>query len=1120
MALNWKAFLEAAREVGALGDGDQATLDKLSLTPETDAKEPARWLVEQRLLTPFQAGTIYQGKAASLVLGNYLLLDRLGEGGFGQVFRARHRRMDRIVAVKLMSRQALASPQALQMFQREVKATARLVHPNIVTAFDADEYHGVHFFVMEHVEGRDLSWHVKKSGPLAPHLALNYIVQAARGLDHAHKHGVVHRDIKSSNLLLDQQGTIKILDLGIAQFGGESQDAAQQNAAAGASGASSVSGTVDYMAPEQSVPGAKVDQRADIYSLGCTFFVLLTAKKMYPGSIVERVAAHRSAPPPALLEARPGLPKSFARIFEKMVAKAPEDRYPTMAALLEELEPMLKNMETMLAAAAVGGDSVEPSFDKLAELAVKPVVDEATVVHKPTGKSNKPSTKNSSPPWIAVAAGIGVFLVIGVVAVAMMFRGDRHTGVAQVADTAAAQADPSTTAADEQRELEAKARKLKEEADRANLEHRLREAEEKQRKLQEAEKRRLEKEAEQKKKQAQDDKRKQAEQEQKRMQAANTPPAAPKPPDVAATQWILPPRRQPIPATTEVEPILKELTTQYGSARDVRATIDTLLDLGATLANDVPRQFANYEFAARQAAELGDLTFVRRTLVTLNNSFAIEPIQRINATLDTLKARVKGTNESLANSILTTGLATVPEALALEQFDEAGKLLATCESVRLAAKNAQLGAQIAVVKKQLDAARKLADDAREAEKTIQQTPDDPAANTTLGRFHCFVRRDWPKGLPYLQKSSDKDYHQLGEDGLSLSPDAAKRRELGERWLAKAITAEPKKSELPLAGAYFVSLGLPGLSLDERRRLVDDLRTKRKLVVAENSLSVLPLDEAQLLPQLSLVLSSDVALRLVKIQPGEFAMGSPPSEAERGTNEPQHPVKISRSFYLGESEVTQGQYGLLMNVTVRSEDANRPVVRVSWHDCQRYLARLNALAHAGLVAPAETGYEFRLPTEAEWEFACRAGTTGPFNVNGLFTSEAANFDGKRPYSGMPASNALGRLVDAKSYAPNAWGLYDMHGNAKEWCYDWTNGPYPREPMTDPLGFPQGDRKAVRGGDRNNAAGQCRSAARSGVPPHEAHDWLGFRVCYGPRLPSPVVAATGSELPAAKPVATVP
>ncbi len=1119
MTLTWKAFLDAAREIGALAETEQAAIDKLGVAPEADAKEAARRLVEQKLLTPFQAGTIYQGKAASLVLGNYLLLDRLGEGGFGQVFRARHRRMDRIVAVKLMSRQALASPQALQMFQREVKATARLVHPNIVTAFDADEYHGVHFFVMEHVDGRDLSWHVKKSGPLAPHLALNYIVQAARGLDHAHKHGVVHRDIKSSNLLLDQHGTIKILDLGIAQFGGESQDPTQQNAAAGASGASSVSGTVDYMAPEQSVPGAKVDQRADIYSLGCTFFVLLTAKKMYPGSIVERVAAHRSSPPPSLLEARAGLPKSFARIFERMVAKAPEDRYPTMAALLEELEPMLKNMETMLAAAAVGGDSAEPSFEKLAELAVKPVADEATVVHKPTSKSGKQAVRKSSTPLIPVAAGVGLLLVIGVVAVAMMFRSEPHTGVAQVADTATIKSDKNMTAADEQRELEANARKLKEEADRANLEHRLREAEEKQRKLQEAEKRRLENEAQQKRKQAEDDKRKQAEQEQKRMQAANTPPAAPKPPEVTATQWMLSPRRKPIPATTEVEPLLKELTTQYGSARDARATIETLLDLGNTLGNDVPRQFAAYEFAARQAAELGDVNLIRRTLVTLNNSFAIEPIERLSATLDTLKGRVKGTNESLANAILTAGLATLPEALALEKFDEAAKLLAMCESVRLAAKNAQLGAQIAVAKKQFDAVRKLADDAREAEKTIQQTSDDPAANTTLGRFHCFVRRDWVKGLPHLQKSIDKDYRQLAEDGLSLPPDAAKRRELGERWLAKTITTEPKKSELPLAGAYFVSLSLPGLNIDDRRRLVDDLRTKRKLVVAENPIGLLPLEEKQLLPELGLVLSSDVALRLVKIQPGEFVMGSPSSEAERGTNETQHTVKISKPFYLGESEVTQGQYGLLMNVTVRSEDANRPVIRVSWSDCQRYLARLNALAHSSLITPAEAGYEFRLPTEAEWEYACRAGTTGPFSVSGLFTSDAANFDGKRPYSGMPASNSLGRLADAKSYAPNAWGLYDMHGNVKEWCYDWS-GPYSRESVLDPLGMASGDRRVVRGGDRNNAAGQCRSAARSNVPPHEVHDWLGFRVCYGPRLPSPVGAANGSEVPAAKPVAAVP
>src|SRR5262245_8673557 len=189
--------------------------DRLS---SEDAQEFARELVRHRKLTPYQAVAIYQGKQASLVLGNYVLLEELGRGGMGMVFKAEHRRMKRVVALKMMSPAAVKSPGAVRRFRREVEAAARLRAPNIVEAHDADEARGVHFLVMEYVEGTDLSNFVKRQGPLAVEQAISCVVQAARGLAHAHSEGVVHRDIKPANLLLHKNGTIKILDMGLARI--------------------------------------------------------------------------------------------------------------------------------------------------------------------------------------------------------------------------------------------------------------------------------------------------------------------------------------------------------------------------------------------------------------------------------------------------------------------------------------------------------------------------------------------------------------------------------------------------------------------------------------------------------------------------------------------------------------------------------------------------------------------------------------------------------------------------------------------------------------------------------------------------------------------------------------
>ena len=185
-----------------------------------NGKQLAQELFRCKRLTRFQVHAVYQGKTRGLVVGNYVVLDKLGQGGMGQVYTARHTRMDRVVAIKVLPAAATKSPEAVKRFQREVKAAARLTHPHIVTAYDADEYRGVHFLVMEHVDGQDLASLVREKGPLPVKQAVDCIVQAARGLEYAHHQGVIHRDIKPHNLLLNTQGVVKILDMGLARHRG------------------------------------------------------------------------------------------------------------------------------------------------------------------------------------------------------------------------------------------------------------------------------------------------------------------------------------------------------------------------------------------------------------------------------------------------------------------------------------------------------------------------------------------------------------------------------------------------------------------------------------------------------------------------------------------------------------------------------------------------------------------------------------------------------------------------------------------------------------------------------------------------------------------------------------
>lgn len=292
----------------------------------------------------------------------YRVLKMLGRGGMGVVYKAEHRLMERPVALKVISRRLMSNPLAIERFQREVRAAARLTHPNIVVAHDAEQAGELHFLVMEFVDGASLAQYVERKGPLPVSTASLFIRQAALGLQHAAQQGMVHRDIKPQNLMLTRKGQIKILDFGLARFAreesssdqlGDSHFADNSAADAGLTEVGMIVGTPDYMAPEQASDSSKADIRADIYSLGCTFYFLLCGQAPFAGdSITRTLKSHADRQPRPLHKLRDDLPPELLRIVERMMAKDPAARFQSPQELAKVLAPL-----------ATGGLAAAGSFD-------------------------------------------------------------------------------------------------------------------------------------------------------------------------------------------------------------------------------------------------------------------------------------------------------------------------------------------------------------------------------------------------------------------------------------------------------------------------------------------------------------------------------------------------------------------------------------------------------------------------------------------------------------------------------------------------------------------------------------------------------------------------------------
>ena len=334
-------LFELIMKSGLLGAAalNQRRADADASDPPQSTEMLLRQLVQDGLLTPFQAKHLLHGRHKGFFLGDkYKLLAHVGSGGMGQVYLCEQLLLHRLVAVKVLQQAAQSdSGGAVERFFREARAVAQLDHPNIVRVFDLERNASNPFMVMEYVDGTNLHALVSERGPVSIERGLNFVLQAARGLKHAHGAGLIHRDIKPGNLLLDRTGTVKLLDLGLARF---FTDNAKNNNLTAKYDENNIIGTADYIAPEQTQDSSKVDGRADIYSLGGTLYYLLAGRAPFEGgNIAQKLLWHQLRDPDPISAFRNDVPADVDAFVKRMMAKKPEDRFQSPQEVIEALAP-------------------------------------------------------------------------------------------------------------------------------------------------------------------------------------------------------------------------------------------------------------------------------------------------------------------------------------------------------------------------------------------------------------------------------------------------------------------------------------------------------------------------------------------------------------------------------------------------------------------------------------------------------------------------------------------------------------------------------------------------------------------------------------------------------------
>ena len=888
-----------------------------------DGEALARDMIKSNLLTKYQAEQILGGRTKHLVMGKYQILEKIGAGGMGQVYKAYHSGTGRVVAIKVILSKSKIDPEVIRRFEREVKAAAKLVHQNIITVFDADQINGRVFMVMEYIKGNDLAEIILKKGKLSVVESVKYIIQTANGLKYAHDQGVIHRDIKPGNIIVGTDGRVKIVDMGLAKIETDSN----QEDISMLTGATSIMGTVDFMSPEQGFSSRDVDARADIYSLGATLFYLLTGKFMYAGnSAFAKLLAHRESPIPSLCSARPGIPIELGNLFTKMVAKNAVDRFQSMAEVILALSSLGNQdvktthfdrssiVETLIDGAAVTMAVKEVNILSAKEPAKEPVKEPITpdVVLKPS-LIKSTIQKLYKPKAVVVAVAILVITLVFVFFVLIKPNLNEES--------------------DDQREV---VLRLKQEDDKAK----------------QLEVVRLKEEKEAKAKQDKID---------------------------------LEDSSREIELDLVLIPVGKFMMGDPGKDHEVLITKSFFMGRHEVTQEQWKKVMGNNPSAKTKGPTLPvtDVSwndcqeFIRRLNDKTNGGYRLPTEAEWE-----YACRAKTTTKYFYGDIITKS-------------------------------DANYGGAAGAVIKQVGSYKPNAFGLYDMHGNVWEW--------------C---NDW-----YGRYSSDAEINPVGPlsgttrvlRGGSFNDSDAYFRSSYRIYVAPGH--RPFDSGLRLARTNLSAVGST---------------TPKVVIPAATKLLVAPFTEAkakEIQKQVAKALTKEVEekedlgkevkIDLVLIPAGRFMMGDPGKD---------HEVTITQPFYMAKYEVTQEQWESVMgsNPSTKTKGAKLPVTDVSWADCQDFIKKLNDKTKGG----------YRLPTEAEWEYACRAGTKTAYSFGDVISKADANYDGET-------------IKPVGNYKPNAFGLYDMHGNVWEWCNDWFADYDPKD-NKDPQGVSSGERKVVRGG----------------------------------------------------------
>jgi len=1106
-------------------------------------------------------------------IGGFELLERLGQGGMGTVYRARQVSMDRVVALKILPPKLAKDKAFVQRFIREARAAASLQHPNIVQGIDVGVADGYYYFAMELVDGPTIKQLIQRDGKLEEKRALEIVRGIALALGHAHEQGIIHRDVKPENLMLTAKGEPKLADLGLARRVEDAGSVTLEGTALG---------TPYYMAPEQVRGLPDIDTRADIYALGATLFHMVTGAVPFDGPSASAIMTRQvTDPPPSARTANPNLSRACDELIQRMMAKDPADRPQTPAELLSDIDDAL-----------AGRVHLRPSpRTKTRALAGAPKHRRPRPTPADVGGASLPRVlpKRRVGPWVFAGAGI---LVLAVVLIWLATRGggppkpttdpaqvalrqadawakshpDDHDGAiaryqaiasqhggSQWAATAAGRVEElrkrraaATTQAQASKGLEAAIAKLTATARDLAAKDRFGDA----------------------------------------LKAIDAFAAARKEPSAADAAGAL--KRDVLASAGARFDTLADAADDakgQGDYAKARATLEPVLAFGIPdLADAAKRKLARYGAEEKNAEHLAKWDTIKakaakpaqegkfgEALKLLETAKAI-PLDdmadriadevaavedarqaKLDAALaayrpesDKVWAAFKERDYATADRLLadlakrpefTVGGVSTPREtdpaawrhaahnmLAADQ-QAAGLLKAFWAAVEEGLKlrvgqflafggeggtiAAVRNGQVTLKTPKGEATLPIAKLGTKQALMYALLKDDPRSHLIRGVYLLAEQAELDEAQQALASAGDAQHAAAYRDRLDALRLGADEHAARRAWARIEAVAKHKLSRTQIArlGELLGEFEKEHGQSKARREVAEQLTALRARVARAAEPVVYtewPFDaqearrrQAETARAIGVPVEQDIDLgggvkvTLVLIPAGEFLMGSPPTTSPEKLQKtyggepgwyrgefPQHRVTISKPFWLGKTQVTQAQWQAVMgdNPSTVGRGPQNPVEHVSWEDCQAFVQKLSAK----LRRPV------RLPTEAEWEYACRAGAASEFH----FGDSAAAL----PQHAWFDDNSAGSPHPVGKTRPNTWGLHDTAGNLWEWCEDWI-APYDQAPQVDPRGPDTGGQRVLRGGPWNRSAACCRSAFRHSTTPTDrgARLDLGCRVC---------------------------